>query len=98
MTTDLANRVALVTGAASGIGAATAKALAGAGAKVVVSDVNDGAAVASGIGGAFFVATTSPAKTTGWRRLPSQNRPLAHKIVGPRSGATRTPSRHFSFS
>jgi NAD(P)-dependent dehydrogenase (short-subunit alcohol dehydrogenase family) len=53
MTADLAGRIALVTGAASGIGAATAKALADAGAKVVVSDVNNGAEVASRIGGAF---------------------------------------------
>jgi NAD(P)-dependent dehydrogenase (short-subunit alcohol dehydrogenase family) len=36
----LANRVALVTGAASGIGRATALTLASEGAKVVVSDIN----------------------------------------------------------
>ena len=54
MTTDLAGRVALVTGGASGIGAATARALADAGAKVVVTDVNDGAKVASAIDGKFF--------------------------------------------
>jgi len=50
---DLDGRVALVTGGARGIGAATAKALAEAGAKVVVSDVNDGAPTAHAIGGAF---------------------------------------------
>lgn len=50
---DLDGRVALVTGAARGIGAATAKALAGAGAKIVVSDVNDGKETASAVGGAY---------------------------------------------
>jgi NAD(P)-dependent dehydrogenase (short-subunit alcohol dehydrogenase family) len=50
---DLEGRVALVTGAARGIGAATARALANAGAKVVVSDMADGNATASAIGGAY---------------------------------------------
>lgn len=50
---ELSGRVALVTGAARGIGAATAKALASAGAKVVVSDVADGNATASAIDGAY---------------------------------------------
>ena len=50
---DLEGRVALVTGGARGIGAATAKALAAAGAKVVVSDVGDGTATADAIGGAY---------------------------------------------
>ena len=50
-----AGRVAIVTGAASGIGAATARALGAAGARVVVADVDRerGASVASEIGGAF---------------------------------------------
>ena len=50
---DLEGRVALVTGGARGIGAATARALAAAGAKVVVSDFNDGTAVADAVGGAY---------------------------------------------
>ena len=50
---DLAGRVALVTGSARGIGAATARALAAAGAKVVISDVADGAETASAVGGAY---------------------------------------------
>jgi NAD(P)-dependent dehydrogenase (short-subunit alcohol dehydrogenase family) len=50
---ELTDKVAVITGAASGIGAATARAFAANGAKVVVTDVNaDGAAaVAAEIGG-----------------------------------------------
>src|SRR5215471_11156991 len=50
---DLDGRVAIITGAASGIGAACARAFAAHGAKVAVVDVNaDGAsAVAKEIGG-----------------------------------------------
>jgi 3-oxoacyl-[acyl-carrier protein] reductase len=48
-TYDLSGRVAVITGAASGIGAATAEALAGVGATIVAADLNgDGAdAIAS---------------------------------------------------
>jgi NAD(P)-dependent dehydrogenase (short-subunit alcohol dehydrogenase family) len=51
---DLTGRVALVTGSARGIGAATARALAAAGAKVVISDIADGAETATAIGGAYI--------------------------------------------
>ena len=51
---DLEGRVALVTGGAQGIGAASARALAEAGARVLVTDVGDGEAVAKEIGGAFL--------------------------------------------
>ncbi|GAB3040364.1 3-hydroxybutyrate dehydrogenase [Parafrigoribacterium mesophilum] len=53
MTTILSGRTALVTGGASGIGAATARALAAAGAHVTIADINGEAAqvVASEIGG-----------------------------------------------
>lgn len=50
---DLEGRIALVTGAARGIGAATARALAAAGAKVVVADISDGQGTAAETGGAY---------------------------------------------
>src|SRR5688572_21875666 len=59
---NLSDKVAVVTGAASGIGEAIAHALAGAGAKVFITDVNRtlgeavaGAINASGKGGAEYV-------------------------------------------
>lgn len=53
--TDLQNRVALITGAASGIGAATARLFAERGAEVIIADLQEdaGAALASEIGGTF---------------------------------------------
>jgi NAD(P)-dependent dehydrogenase (short-subunit alcohol dehydrogenase family) len=48
---ELTGRVALVTGAARGIGAASARALAAAGAEVIVTDVLDTQDVAAEIGG-----------------------------------------------
>jgi NAD(P)-dependent dehydrogenase (short-subunit alcohol dehydrogenase family) len=50
---SLAGKVAIVTGGASGIGEATARVFAQAGARVVIGDVQDGGAVAKEIGGAF---------------------------------------------
>ena len=51
----LANKVALVTGAAQGIGLACAKAFAAEGARVVLADVNEerGREAATGLGAAF---------------------------------------------
>lgn len=51
---SLKGRVALVSGGARGIGAATARALAAEGASVVITDVIDGTDVAKEIGGAFM--------------------------------------------
>jgi NAD(P)-dependent dehydrogenase (short-subunit alcohol dehydrogenase family) len=54
---ELKDVAAIVTGGASGLGAATARALAGLGARVVVVDRQDsGAMVAEDIGGAFVAA------------------------------------------
>jgi NAD(P)-dependent dehydrogenase (short-subunit alcohol dehydrogenase family) len=51
----LDNKVAIITGAASGIGLATARRFSAEGAKVVVADLNEetGSAIASEIGGSF---------------------------------------------
>jgi len=51
---DLSGRVALVSGGARGIGAATARALATAGAQVLITDLIDGSDVAAEIGGAYL--------------------------------------------
>ncbi len=59
----LEGRVAVITGAASGIGLATGRRLASEGATVVVADVNDeaGAAAAAELGGRYVrVDVTSP--------------------------------------
>ncbi len=49
--TELQGRVALVTGAAQGIGAATARALAAKGARVILTDLADASGLAAELGG-----------------------------------------------
>ncbi len=51
---DIAQHVFIVTGAASGLGAATARRLAAAGARVVLADVQDAQALADEIGGRYL--------------------------------------------
>jgi NAD(P)-dependent dehydrogenase (short-subunit alcohol dehydrogenase family) len=60
---EVSGHVALITGGSSGLGAATARALAGAGAKVVVLDVNadGGKKVAADIGGIAIACDVSDA-------------------------------------
>lgn len=50
---SLAGKIAIVTGGASGIGEATARVFAEAGAKVVIGDLQDGSRVAKEVGGVF---------------------------------------------
>lgn len=73
------NTVALVTGAASGLGAATARGLAGAGATVVVldRDADAGQAVADEIRGTFVpVDITDPAEVAGAVKVAGNLGPL----------------------
>lgn len=50
---SLTDKVAVITGAAGGIGGATARRFADAGAKVVLADINDASALAGELGGVF---------------------------------------------
>ncbi|MBS03480.1 MAG: hypothetical protein CMQ24_12330 [Gammaproteobacteria bacterium] len=65
----VAGKIALVTGGASGIGAATSRLLAAEGATVYVADINaeGGAAVAREIGGTFVTLDVS--REAGWQTV-----------------------------
>ncbi|MCY0904584.1 3-hydroxybutyrate dehydrogenase [Arthrobacter sp. H14-L1] len=71
MTQQLQGRAALVTGAASGIGEAIARAFAAEGARVIVADLNGDAAaeVASGIGGEAWTIDLTDRTAVMQRRL-----------------------------
>ncbi len=64
---DLSHRVALVTGGASGIGAETCRALAEAGARVVVGDIQDGAELARELGNGSLFVELDVASEAAWK-------------------------------
>ena len=68
---DLAGRKALVTGAAQGLGEGMARALAAAGARVVVADLQDdlGAKVAESLGDGHGFVHLDVTDDAGWARL-----------------------------
>jgi NAD(P)-dependent dehydrogenase (short-subunit alcohol dehydrogenase family) len=69
---DLGGKVALVTGGAGGLGSATAQALAAAGARVAVSDIDPGGAeIAADVGGIFIHADVAD---------PEANRDLVGRV------------------
>lgn len=89
------NLAAVVTGGASGLGRATAEALAAAGAKVAIFDINDeaGEAVAAAIGGLFVhVDIMSEASVEAGfaaaRAAHGQERVCVHCAMAQRKGKT----------
>lgn len=68
---DLSGRVAIVTGGASGIGAQTCRTLAGAGARVVVADIQDlaGTALAGELGGGALYRHLDVASENAWQTV-----------------------------
>jgi NAD(P)-dependent dehydrogenase (short-subunit alcohol dehydrogenase family) len=56
---SLEGKVAVVTGGASGIGLATARRFAKAGAKVAIADITDASAIAKEVGGLFVKTDVS---------------------------------------
>ena len=73
MTTRVEGKIALVTGAASGLGAATAQLLAEEGATVILADINQaGADVATQIGGEASFRTLDVTQEASWRAVLSE--------------------------
>lgn len=86
---------AVVTGGASGLGRATAEALAAAGAKVTIFDINraDGEAVAAAIGGRFVAVDIMNEQSVidgfaAARAAYGQERVLVHCAMASRKGKT----------
>jgi 3alpha(or 20beta)-hydroxysteroid dehydrogenase len=63
---DLSGRKALVTGGAQGLGEGMAKALANAGAHVMIADVQDGSAVAEALGEGHAATTLDVSSDEAW--------------------------------
>ena len=63
---ELSGRTALVTGGAQGLGEGMAKALAGAGARVMVADIQDASAVAKGLGEGHAATTLDVTSDEAW--------------------------------
>lgn len=78
----LKDKVAIVTGAASGMGASTARLFAAEGAKVVLTDilVDEGAALAAEIGNAARFQTLDVTSETDWAALVSETLAAEGKI------------------
>ncbi len=53
---SLKDKIAIVTGGGSGIGLATARRFAAAGARVVIANRSDSSALAAGFGGEYLLA------------------------------------------
>src|SRR3954465_8730545 len=63
---ELSGRKALVTGGAQGLGEGMARALAKAGARVMVADIQDAGAVAKGLGGGPAATTLDVSSDEAW--------------------------------
>ena len=70
---SLANKIALITGGSSGIGLATARRFAAAGAKVIIANRSDDAAVAAHLGGEHIATDVSDER---------QVKALVEQVVG----------------